>query len=93
MGKNNYAVFKKWLETAEFEVLILRIPEEEIEDKLTHLSSEGGNITKSLFEDFVIATCVANVNQLLLHLNQQLIEPKELVKIRDELLGEILDNF
>jgi hypothetical protein len=79
------------LEAADFEALILEIPEKDLEDKLTQLTGEKGQITKSLYEDFIIAICVANVNQLLAHLNQKMVEPKELLKIRDELVGAILD--
>lgn len=86
---NNYGVYRKFLKTIQFEALILKIPEEELEDKLTYFVGEKGQITKSLFEDFIIATCVANVNQLLFHLNQQVSNPPELIKVRDELLNHI----
>jgi len=89
--KDNYGVHRKFLKTAEFEILVLKIPENEIEDKLTYLSSEKGQITRSLFEDFVIATCIANVNQLLFHLNQQVTDPPDLVEIRKELINYILE--
>ena len=91
MGKGNYGVHRKVLKAADFEVLILEIPEADLEDKLTQLTGERGQITKSLYEDFMIATCVANVNQMLAHLNQKLVEPKELLVIRDELVNLILE--
>jgi len=89
--KDNYGVHRRFLKTAEFEILVLKIPDNEIEDKLTYLSSEKGQITRSLFEDFIIATCIANVNQLLFHLNQQVTDPPDLVKIRKELISYILE--
>ena len=91
MAKGNYGVHRRFLKTADFEVLILQIPEIDVEDKLAQLTSEKGQITKSLYEDFMIATCIANVNQMLAHLNQQMVEPPELLKIRDELIAAILD--
>lgn len=87
----DYSVFKRYLEEAGFEVLILKVPAEEVEDKLAYLAKEKGQITKSYFEDFIIATCVANINQLLYHLNQQLEDPPDLLKVREELMGNIID--
>lgn len=91
MGKNNYEVHRRYLKTADFEVLVLGIPEEDLEDKLAQLVGEKGQITKSLYEDFMIATCIANVNQMLAHLNQHVVEPPELLKIRSELVSAILE--
>lgn len=91
MGKNNYEVHRRLLKTADFEALVLGIPEEDLEDKLAQLTSEKGQITKSLYEDFMIATCIANVNQMLAHLNQRIVEPPELLKIRTELIDVILE--
>lgn len=90
-NKGNYKVHRKFLKTADFEALILEIPENELEDKLTQLSSEKGQISRSLYEDFLIATCMANINQMLAHLNNQMVDPPELLKIRDELIGFILE--
>jgi len=87
----DYSVFKKYLEEAGFEVLILKIPVNEIEDKLAYLAKEKGQITKSYYEDFIIATCVANINQLLHHINQQMDDPPDLLKVREELMACIID--
>ena len=87
----DYFVFKRYLEKAGFEVLILKIPVDEIEDKLAYLAKEKGQITKSYYEDFTIATCVANINQLLYHLNQQVEDPPNLLKVREELMGCIIE--
>lgn len=92
MSKNgNYGVYRKYLKTVDFEVLVLKIPDNEIEDKLTYLVGEKGQITKSLFEDFLFANCLANVNQLLFHLNQQITNPLDLLKVRSELLHYVLE--
>ena len=89
-GNGDYSVFKRYLEEASFEVLILQTPVNEIEDKLAYLAKEKGQITKSYFEDFVIATCVANINQLLYHINQQMDNPPDLLKVREELMVFII---
>jgi ATP-dependent Clp protease ATP-binding subunit ClpC len=90
MSENGYKVHKYWVEEAEFEILILEIPKGDLEDKLAYLARDKGNITKSFYEDFVISTCVANINQLLYHIKQQAINPPDLLKVREEITGAIL---
>jgi ATP-dependent Clp protease ATP-binding subunit ClpA len=87
----NYKVHKAWVEEAEFEILILEIPEAEVEDKLAYLARDKGNITKSFYEDFVIATCVANINQLLFHIKQQPSNQSNLMSIRQEVMDKVLE--
>ena len=91
MSKDNYEVVSAYLKEADFDILILKIPESELEDKLTYLANEKGHISRSLYEDFVIATCIANVNQLLYHLSQHMANPPELIiKVRDEIMEVLL---
>lgn len=90
MSESSYKVHKEWVEEAEFEILILEIPRSDIEDKLAYLARDKGNITKSFYEDFVIATCVANINQLLYHIKSQQINPPSLMKVREEVMKHIL---
>lgn len=90
MPGENYTVHKYWVEESEFEILILRIPDKEVEDKLAYLARDKGNITKSFYEDFVISTCVANINQLLYHIKQQSANPPNLMNVRKEIMEAIL---
>jgi ATP-dependent Clp protease ATP-binding subunit ClpA len=87
---NDYKVHKIWVEEAEFEILVLEIPETEIEDKLTYLTRDKGNISKSFYEDFVIANCVANINQLLFHVKNLFNSAEDLMRVRAKVMGEIL---
>jgi ATP-dependent Clp protease ATP-binding subunit ClpA len=87
--EGDYKVFKEYIEEADFHVLVIEIPEDEIEDKLAFLARDKGQISKSFFEDYVIATVVANINQLLYHINQQFETPYDLLKIREELMEVI----
>ena len=87
----NYEVHRRFLKTVSFDLLILMIPDDEVEDKLTHLAGEKGQITKSLYEDFLVANCVANVNQLLFHLNQNVSNPPDFLEVRKELLTYIFE--
>lgn len=90
MSNNGYEVHKFWVEEAEFEILILTLPESDIEDKLAYLARDKGSITKSFYEDFIISTCVANINQLLYHIKQQGNNPPDLMKVRTEVMDAIL---
>jgi len=93
MPKDSYEVHPVNLKEADnFEVLILTLPENEINDKLTYLTREKGKISRSFYEDFVIANCVANINQLLSYINQNLGNQPDLLKIREELMDNILKH-
>lgn len=88
---DSYKVHKAWIKEADFEILILEIPEAEIEDKLAYFARDKGNVTKSFFEDFIIATCVANINQLLFHIKQSGDKQSpNLIKMREEVMLEII---
>jgi len=75
----------------DFEVMVMEIPKDEINDKLAYLARDGGNITKSFYEDFVIAKCIANVSQLLYFIHK---EPDDfnLLAVREELMSIIIDK-
>lgn len=91
MSDNKYKAIHKALKTIDFELLVLEIPEEEIEDKLAYLAREKGRIMKSFYEDYIIATCVANINQFLFHINQNPMEPNALIKLREEVMAVIIE--
>ena len=84
MSKDNYDIFPTNLITLDnFEVLILKLPENELDDKLTYLTREKGNIPRTLYEDFIIANCIGNVNQLVSYINQTVTPKMDLIKISD----------
>jgi len=90
-----YKVDEHRLERAgDFKVLVLVMPKEEIEDKLAYLAREKGVVTRSLFEDWLIANCVANINQLLYSINQNIESGTgpDLVEIREELISSIIKS-
>lgn len=91
MPKDEYKIHKKSLEEVDFTILIIDYPEEDIEDKLTYLAKEKGSINKNYFEDFVIAHATANINQLLSHINNLLLNPPDLMRVRSEILGAIYE--
>jgi len=92
MSKNRkYEVTRVHIKSASFDLLIMELPEDEIEDKLTYLSREKGLVKKSLYDDFIIATCIANINDFLTHLNQKGTDLKKLNEIRAEIVENIID--
>jgi hypothetical protein len=91
MPVSNYKVHKEWIEEAEFEILVLELPAEDLEDKLAYLARDKGNITRSFYEDFVIATCVGNINQLIHHVRQQSANPRDLMKVREQTMGIVFN--
>lgn len=91
MARDPYDVHAEVLKTAgDFEVLILTLPESELDDKLTALTTQRGSITRSFYEDFIIANCVANINQLLSYITNNSPGTAALLEIRAELVEKIL---
>jgi len=87
----DYKVHKAWISEVEFEILVLEIPKEEIEDKLAFFARDKGNINKSFYEDFVISTCVANINQLLFHIRNRTGAQTNLLEIREKVMKKVLE--
>lgn len=91
MSKDSYEVHSVILSTIDdFQILVLTIPESEIDDKLTYLAREKGLISRSFYEDFMIANCIANINQLLAYVNQHVSGSPNLLDIRAEVMEKIL---
>lgn len=93
MSKNEYQVFRVKIKKADnFEILVLQLPEAEVEDKLAYLTKEKGQISKGLYEDYIIATCVANINQLLFQLAAEKLEQEDLLTVRLEVMSAIIEH-
>jgi len=75
-----------YLESADFYVLIIEFPDEDVNDKLAILSREKGLVYKQYYEDFTLGTCLANSSPFFyhLHMRQTLMEKYE--EIRAETL-------
>jgi ATP-dependent Clp protease ATP-binding subunit ClpC len=86
----NYKIRQVRLETIDYTLLVFKIPEEEINDKLTYFTRERGLVAKSLYEDFLIVTCVSNVNPFLDHLKQRGTTMEQLAKARDEITEKLI---
>jgi ATP-dependent protease Clp ATPase subunit len=80
------------LESANFNILIIGFPEEDINDRLTLLAHEKGLIYRHLYEDFVFASCIANSGPFFFHIRKR---PELLVRfaeIRREALSLVFKH-
>jgi len=66
---NAYEIHPEVIDAVNYKILVLTLPMDDIEDILTKFVSERGRISKSLYEDFLIGTCIANINQYMTHIN------------------------
>jgi hypothetical protein len=64
---STYTTHNVLLESADFNILVIEFPKEDVVDRLAVLASEKGLIYKHLYEDFVLTTCLANSGPFLLH--------------------------
>jgi len=85
-----YEVVEITLKSMPYKLLIYKIKESDIDDKLTYFTREGGLIHKSLYEEFLISISVSNIPSFLTHLTNSNIRPDQLFEIRNELVSEIL---
>jgi len=91
MSKNNYTVHPELIKTVDYEILVLGLPKKDLEDLLTHFVAEKGKISKSLYEDFLIANCIANLNQFMAHINTATVSGDiDLLKLRQEITAIVL---
>jgi len=84
-----YQVHKVFLKSADFHVLLVEFPEEDITDKLTILSTERGLIYKSYYEDFVLNTCMVNAGGFFYHIKRRPELLEKFGNVRDEALAEV----
>jgi len=85
-----YKIVTKKLKALDFEIKIFIIPEDEVNDKLTYFTREKGLIAKSLYEDFLVATCIMNIRDLLEFIKTKRVSSEKLFQVRSELIKHIL---
>lgn len=91
MANNKYEVIRVHIDSAGFNLLIMRLPDTDVEDKLTYLTREKGLIRKSLYDDFIIVTCIANLTDFLNHLQNKGTTLQSLTEIRAEIVEKIIE--
>lgn len=88
---DTYKVIKVSLETVDYTILVFQIPEEELNDKLTYFTREKGLISKSLYEDFLIATGVSNIESFLQYIKKKGTDMNQLNEMRAEMIDKVLE--
>jgi len=78
------------LESADFNILIIEFPEEDVVDRLAVLATEKGLIYKHLYEDFVLTTCLANSGPFFFHIRRRPELVTRFAEIRREALELVL---
>jgi DNA polymerase III delta prime subunit len=84
---DRYITHNVLLEAADFNILVIEFPEEDVNDKLAVLASEKGLIYKHLYEDFVLSSCMANSGPFFFHIRKR---PELLMRFA-EIRKEALD--
>lgn len=95
MSNDKYTINAEIVESIDYEILVIGRPDSELEDLLTNLVEERGRIAKSRYEDFLIANCIANLNQFMAHITtvaSGISEDFNLMKVREEALTLILKH-
>lgn len=91
MTDKTYEVKIVYIESAGFDIEIKKLSPNDLEDKLAYLAREKGLIKKSLYDDFLLATCLANINDFLTHLQNRGTNLQNLNIIRAEIVSKIIE--
>jgi len=75
-----YYTHNVYLESADFHILVVEFPEEDVNDKLAQLATERGLIYRHFYEDFIVGMCMANAGPFFFHIRKR---PELLVKFSD----------
>ena len=87
--RDSYDIHPIDLTTTDFEILVLTIPEDQLDDKLTYFTRDKGRIARSYYEDYIISNAIGNINQLLSYINQNLAGSPNLIDIRKEIMANV----
>ena len=88
---DKYKIVEVHLESMSFKLLVYQIPESDLDDKLTYFTRERGLIAKDLYNDFLIANCVSNINDFLQYIRQIGTTIEKLNEVREEIVERILE--
>jgi len=93
MSNTDYKIHPQMIDSIDYELLLIGFPESDLEDFLTQFVSEKGKISRSYYEDVLIAHFVANLNQFMAYLNSPaVVKEVNLLKVREELTKAIINH-
>ena len=76
MSELENKVHEVYCENIDFNVFIYEFSEDVLEDKLTYFAQEKGFIPKVFYDDYILASCIANINQILQKLSDDNLSPR-----------------
>lgn len=90
MANDKYNTQEVFIESAQYKVIVISIPEDEIEDNLIYLAKEHGEIYQSLFYDFLMSKCISNIEDFIVYINNKKFDIFKINEIRKELIEAII---
>jgi len=90
MSESKYKVEEVYLNSVSFRLLIYLIPESDVNDQLTYFTRDRGLVSCDLYNDFLIATCIPNINDFLQHLKKIDVDAEKLSEVRSEIVEKVL---
>jgi len=94
MSDSDYKLRKFYIEVIDYELLIIELPEDEIEDKLAYFAKEKGRISREYYDDYLLATFVANINQMIQKLSKGLADsdkPVSMDALRALIISKVIE--
>jgi len=85
-----YEVTRVHIKSMAYDVMILKLLEGEIDDKLTYFSRDKGLIEKSKYDDFLIGLCITNVGSVVEYLQTTKVTLDQVNAIRAEIVANII---
>ncbi len=88
---NNYKTVELNLSTIEYKIIIDVVSPDYVNDKFTYFTRERGMIPETLYEDYIIATFVSNITDLIHHLQSQGINSVKMSAVRREVIDKVIE--
>ena len=86
---DTYLTHNYHLKSAGVNILIVALPDSEVNDKLATLAPEKGLLYKSIYEDHILGTCVVNSGTFFYFLNKRPELMTRFAEIRQEILAAV----
>jgi len=94
MSSEDNCLNKFYSEAIDFEILVVEQKDVDyIEDKLTFFAKNSGMIQKSLYDDYILYLCVANINQVLRRIEEfkTIDTTLDIKKLRQEMITHVFN--
>ena len=93
MSDNKHDICEVFIKSAnKFKLLVMHIPNDEVDDYLTYFTRERGAIRKSLFDDWLMSKCVANISEFVAYLENKKVTSDKINIMRAEIVKAIIKH-